>query len=60
MKGSETPPAGGCRTSVETDVDDVPEAADVRGFHQVFMYGDEHARQLRAFCQMAGLKSLHL
>lgn len=55
-----TPPAGGCRTSVETDVDDVPEAADVKGFHQVFVYGDEHARQLRAFCQMAGLKSLHL
>ena len=49
------PPAGGCVTSVMVEVDGVSEAVDVKGFHQVFFYGD-HERQLRAYCQMFGIQ----
>ena len=50
-----TPPAGGCRTSVEIKMDRVEDARDVLGFHQVVFYGD-HRRDVEAFCQMCGIK----
>ncbi|MEA3365922.1 MAG: hypothetical protein U9Q79_09820, partial [Candidatus Hydrogenedentes bacterium] len=51
----QTPPAGGCRTSIEIDMDRVEDARDVIGFHQVVFYGD-HRRDVEAFCQMNGIK----
>ena len=51
----DTPPAGGCRTSVEVDMDRVEDARDVLGFHQVVFYGN-HRRDLQNFCQMYGIK----
>jgi hypothetical protein len=53
-----TPPAGGCRTSVEIKMDQVEDARDVAGFHQVVFYGD-HRRDVEAFCQMYGIRVLH-
>jgi len=53
----DTPPAGGCRTSVEVRLDGVTDTRDVLGFHQVFFYGD-HVPQLRAYCQMAGIEAV--
>jgi len=53
-----TPPAGGCRTSVEITMDKVEDARDVLGFHQVDFYGD-HRRDVEAFCQMYGIKAVH-
>ena len=50
----DTPPAGGCRTSVELTMDRVPDARDVKGFHQVLLYGD-YVRQVRDFCQLYGV-----
>ncbi len=55
----ETPPAGGCRTSVITELDDVADARDAKGFHQVFLYG-EHERQLRAYTQLYGIETAHI
>jgi hypothetical protein len=49
-----TPPAGGCRTSVELVMDRVQDVRDVQGFHQVVFYGD-HRREVEAFCQMYGI-----
>jgi len=46
---------GGCRTSVELQMDDVTDSRDSKGFHQVFIYG-KLDRQVRAFCQLAGIK----
>jgi len=46
---------GGCRTSVELEMDNVADSRDCKGFHQVFIYG-KHDRPLRAFCQLAGIK----
>lgn len=51
----QTPPAGGCRTSVELAMDRVPDCRDVLGFHQFVFYG-EHRRDVEAFCQMYGIK----
>jgi len=50
-----TPPAGGCRTSVEIKMDRVQDVRDVLGFHQVVFYGD-HRRDVEAFCQMFGIR----
>jgi len=50
-----TPPAGGCRTSVEIKMDRVADARDVMGFHQVVFYGD-HRRDVEAFAQMYGYR----
>lgn len=54
----DTPPAGGCRTSVEIRMDDVEDCRDVQGFHQVVTLGD-HRRTVEAFCQMYGIKVVH-
>jgi len=54
----DTPPAGGCRTSVEIRMDAVEDCRDVRGFHQVVTLGD-HRRPLEAFCQLFGIKHTH-
>jgi hypothetical protein len=53
----DTPPAGGCRTSVEIKVDDVPDVRDVKGFHQLIMYGN-YAKELNSFCQLFGIEAI--
>lgn len=53
----DTPPSGGCRTSVELEVDDVADTRNVKGFHQVFLYG-EWAELLKAYCQLAGVNAV--
>ncbi len=53
----DTPPAGGCRTSVEIKVDDVADVRDVKGFHQLIMYGN-YAKELNAFCQLFGIEAI--
>ncbi len=54
----DTPPAGGCRTSVEIAMDRVEDARDVLGFHQVVFYGN-HRRDLQNFAQMYGIKVIN-
>jgi L-fucose isomerase-like protein len=53
-----TPPAGGCRTSVEIKMDDVQDCRDVLGFHQVVFFGN-HRRDVEAFCQLYGISVVH-
>jgi hypothetical protein len=53
-----TPPAGGCRTSVEIRMDDVEDCRDVQGFHQVVFLGN-HRRDVEAFCQLYGINVVH-
>jgi L-fucose isomerase-like protein len=54
----DTPPAGGCRTSVEIRMDNVEDCRDVLGFHQVVTLGN-HRRVVEAFCQLYGIKVIH-
>lgn len=51
----QTPPAGGCRTSVEIALDSVEDSRDTVGFHQVVTLGN-HKRVLEGFCQLYGIK----
>jgi len=59
LRNIETPPAGGCRTSVELELDDVPDCCDTKGFHQLFIYGDLEL-PFKAYCQLAGIKVVHI
>ena len=51
----DTTVCGGCRTSVEIEIDNMTDPRDCAGFHQLFVYG-KLERPLRAFCQLAGIK----
>jgi hypothetical protein len=55
LRNIDTPPSGGCRTSLEIELDDVPDARDTRGFHQLFIYGDLE-NTFKAYGQLAGIK----
>jgi len=52
----DTPPAGGCRTSVEVELDNVGDSRDTKGFHQLLVYGDIE-QDLKAYCSLAGIKA---
>ncbi len=58
VRNINTPPAGGCRTSVEIKMNNVEDCRDVLGFHQVVTLGD-HKRMVEAFCQLYGVKVIH-
>jgi len=59
LRNIDTPPSGGCHTSLECEVDGVADPRDVKGFHQLFIYGDlEH--KFKAYCQLAGIEVEHI
>jgi len=51
----DTPPSGGCRTSVELAMDSVADPRDCKGFHQPFILG-RLDRLFKAYCQLAGIE----
>jgi hypothetical protein len=51
----DTPPSGGCRTSVELDLDNMADPRDCKGFHQIFILG-RHERTYKAWAQLAGVE----
>ncbi|MEI8371807.1 MAG: hypothetical protein WCJ35_03120 [Planctomycetota bacterium] len=51
----DTPPSGGCRTSVELKMDNVADPLDCKGFHQLFILG-KHDRLFQSYCQLAGIE----
>ena len=59
LRNFDTPPAGGCRTSVELAIDGPADTRDTKGFHQLFIYG-EHVRDFEAYGQMYGIKTEHI
>jgi len=59
LRNIDTPPSGGCRTSLEIEVDDVKDSRDIKGFHQLFIYGDLKL-PFKAYCQLAGIKVLNI
>jgi hypothetical protein len=50
---------GGCRTAFEMAVDDVADTRDIRGHHNVLLYG-KHLPMLKAYCQLSGLAISHI
>ena len=59
LRNFDTPPAGGCRTSVELEIDGPPDTRDTKGFHQLFIYG-QHQRDFVAYGQMYGIETEHI
>jgi hypothetical protein len=57
VSNMDTPPCGGCRTSVELKMDGVADPRDCKGFHQLFVVG-KHDMLLRAYCQLAGIEAV--
>ena len=55
----DTPPAGGCRTSVELAMDGPEDVADTKGFHQLFIF-DDHVRAFKAFAHLFGIQVEHV
>jgi hypothetical protein len=53
----DTPPAGGCRTSVELALDGGVNSLDCKGFHQLFILG-KHDRLFKAYGQLADIEVL--
>jgi hypothetical protein len=53
----DTPPAGGCRTSVELAMDNVADTLDCKGFHQLFILG-KHDLLFKAYGQLADIEVL--
>jgi len=51
----DTPPSGGCRTSVDLEMNRVADSRDVKGFHQLFILGKQD-HHFRAYAQLAGIK----
>jgi hypothetical protein len=52
----DSPPSGGCRTTVEVELDDIDDVRDLMALHhQLFIHGD-HTRQLKAYAQLAGIE----
>jgi hypothetical protein len=51
--------AGGCRTAVEIEMDDVRDICDVKGHHQVLVCGSFEP-MLRAFAQVMDLRFQHV
>ena len=51
----DTPPSGGCRSSVELQMDNIADCRDCKGFHQMFILG-RHDRIFQAYAQLAGLE----
>lgn len=54
----QTPPAGGCRTSVELAMDDIEDCRDVLGFHQCVTLGN-HRRDVESWAQLYGMRIVH-
>jgi len=57
VKSYAMPPVGGCRTNVEIRLDDLADACDVKGHHDVLFCGN-HARRLRQFCRLYGIRAV--
>jgi len=54
----DTPPSGGCRTSLEVAVDGVEDVRSLKHLHhQLFILGN-HKQKIRSYCEMAGIDVL--
>ncbi len=57
MTNIDTPPSGGCRTSLEAKLDGVDRIEDVRMLHHMLYVLGEHKEKIEAYCELAGLKA---
>jgi len=53
----EIPPTGGCRTNVETTINELEDGSKLKGQHLIMIYGN-YARQLRRFSQLYNIEAI--
>lgn len=53
-----TPPWGGCRTSVAVKLDEVSDIRRLRGFHHQVLVSGDHVKLLECFAQLHGIAPL--
>ena len=49
------PPTGGCRTNVETTINEIETGSDLKGQHLIMIYGN-HTRQIKRFSQLYNIE----
>lgn len=49
------PPTGGCRTNVETTINELDDVAQLKGHHLCMIYGN-YTEELKRFCQLHGVE----
>jgi len=54
----DTPPAGGCHTSVEIKMDNIEDSRNVKGFHQLVVLGDNR-QIIEDFSQLYIINVIH-
>jgi hypothetical protein len=57
VENLDTPPWGGCRTSVAVKLDDVSDVRKLRGFHHQVLVRGEHSKLLQCYAQLHGINS---
>ncbi|MEW6238149.1 MAG: hypothetical protein AB1656_22395 [Candidatus Omnitrophota bacterium] len=57
VKSYDMPPVGGCRTNVEITINELDDACQVKGHHNVLFYGD-YAKRMRQFAQLYGIAAM--
>lgn len=60
VENLDTPPWGGCRTSVSVKLDDVVDVRKLRGFHHQVLVRGEHNELLECYAQLHGIARLTL
>ncbi|MCS7252681.1 MAG: hypothetical protein RMK18_02200 [Armatimonadota bacterium] len=60
VENIDTPPWGGCRTSVSVKLDDVIDVRRLRGFHHQVLVRGEHNELLECYAQLHGIARLTL
>ena len=56
VRNIDTPPAGGCRTSLEVELDGVDDIADVKMLHHMLYVLGDQVPKFKAYCEAAGVR----
>lgn len=56
VRNIDTPPAGGCRTSVEVELDGVDDIVDVKMLHHMLYVLGDQVLKFKAYCEAAGVR----
>ena len=56
VRNIDNPPSGGCRTSLEVQVDGIDDVRKLQHLHHQLIILGNHKERLRAYCELAGIE----
>ena len=56
VRNIDNPPSGGCRTSLEVQVDGIDDVRHLKCLHHQLIILGKHRDHLRAYCELAGIE----